>query len=120
MVALARNPNRTPVGTSIDNSPVPHVPRATFVACYICSVVASPIRSIDENDALVCYASNTLVRQALSGPLLASVGMVARAVAMPNPIDPVALASDLIRCPSVTPARGEVFDVLQSALEPVG
>jgi succinyl-diaminopimelate desuccinylase len=39
---------------------------------------------------------------------------------MPLPIDPVELASALIRCPSVTPARGEVFDVLQSALEPLG
>ena len=36
------------------------------------------------------------------------------------PIDPVALASDLIRCPSVTPARGEVFDVLEAALKPLG
>ena len=35
-------------------------------------------------------------------------------------IDPVALATDLINCPSVTPARGEVFDVLASALEPLG
>ena len=39
---------------------------------------------------------------------------------MAQPIDPVALARDLIRCPSVTPARGEVFDLLQSALEPLG
>jgi succinyl-diaminopimelate desuccinylase len=35
-------------------------------------------------------------------------------------IDPVALASDLIRCPSVTPARGEVFDLLEAALRPLG
>jgi succinyl-diaminopimelate desuccinylase len=35
-------------------------------------------------------------------------------------IDPVALASQLIRCPSVTPARGEVFDLLEVALEPLG
>ena len=39
---------------------------------------------------------------------------------MATPIDPVALAADLIRCPSVTPARGEVFDLLQSQLEPLG
>src|SRR5690348_743289 len=39
---------------------------------------------------------------------------------MASPIDPVELASSLIRCPSVTPARGEVFDVLQTALEPLG
>jgi succinyl-diaminopimelate desuccinylase len=36
------------------------------------------------------------------------------------PIDPVVLARDLIRVPSVTPARGEVFDVLEAALEPLG
>ena len=35
-------------------------------------------------------------------------------------LDPVALARDLIRCPSVTPARGEVFDVLEAALAPLG
>ena len=35
-------------------------------------------------------------------------------------IDPVALASELIACPSVTPARGEVFDVLEAALRPLG
>ncbi|UVO49077.1 succinyl-diaminopimelate desuccinylase [Sphingomonas sp. SUN019] len=34
--------------------------------------------------------------------------------------DPVALASALIACDSVTPARGRVFDVLQAALEPIG
>ena len=35
-------------------------------------------------------------------------------------IDPVDLASRLIACPSVTPARGEVFDVLEEALTPLG
>jgi succinyl-diaminopimelate desuccinylase len=35
-------------------------------------------------------------------------------------IDPIALARDLIKCPSVTPARGEVFDVLAGALESLG
>ncbi len=39
---------------------------------------------------------------------------------MANPIDPVAFAAELIRCPSVTPARGEVFDILERALEPLG
>ena len=39
---------------------------------------------------------------------------------MATPIDPVALAQALIRCPSVTPARGEVFDVLEAALAPLG
>ena len=38
---------------------------------------------------------------------------------MSAPIDPVKLAQDLIRCPSVTPARGEVFDVLEQALTPL-
>ncbi len=35
-------------------------------------------------------------------------------------IDPIALARQLINCPSVTPARGEVFDVLEDALKPLG
>jgi succinyl-diaminopimelate desuccinylase len=39
---------------------------------------------------------------------------------MAVPIDPVSLASELIRCPSVTPARGEVFDLLEAALRPLG
>lgn len=39
---------------------------------------------------------------------------------MARPIDPVQLAAELIRCPSVTPARGKVFDILEAALEPLG
>src|SRR4051812_15470989 len=39
---------------------------------------------------------------------------------MASEIDPVQLAAELIRCPSVTPARGEVFDVLANALEALG
>ncbi|MDT9599988.1 succinyl-diaminopimelate desuccinylase [Sphingosinicella rhizophila] len=35
-------------------------------------------------------------------------------------IDPVALASRLIACPSVTPARGAVFDILEEALAALG
>jgi succinyl-diaminopimelate desuccinylase len=35
-------------------------------------------------------------------------------------IDPIALAQALINCPSVTPASGEVFDVLEAALRPLG
>src|SRR3954468_12543454 len=35
-------------------------------------------------------------------------------------VDPIALVRDLINCPSVTPARGEVFDVLERAIEPLG
>lgn len=35
-------------------------------------------------------------------------------------VDPVELARALIACPSVTPARGEVFDVLEAALTPLG
>jgi len=35
-------------------------------------------------------------------------------------VDPIALACALINCPSVTPASGEVFDVLAAALEPLG
>jgi len=36
------------------------------------------------------------------------------------PIDPIALASELIACPSVTPASGEVFDILERALAALG
>ena len=35
-------------------------------------------------------------------------------------VDPIALARQLINCPSVTPARGEVFDVLEAALTALG
>ena len=35
-------------------------------------------------------------------------------------IDPVVLAQALIACPSVTPASGAVFDVLETALQPLG
>jgi succinyl-diaminopimelate desuccinylase len=35
-------------------------------------------------------------------------------------IDPIALARDLIRCPSVTPAEGGALTLLQSLLEPAG
>lgn len=34
--------------------------------------------------------------------------------------DPIALARDLINCPSVTPAHGNVFDVLDAALTTLG
>jgi succinyl-diaminopimelate desuccinylase len=39
---------------------------------------------------------------------------------MTSVIDPVELTRQLIACPSVTPARGEVFDVLEAALRPIG
>jgi succinyl-diaminopimelate desuccinylase len=39
---------------------------------------------------------------------------------MSDPIDAVALAQSLIRCASVTPARGKVFDVLEAAVKPLG
>ena len=39
---------------------------------------------------------------------------------MADAIDPIVLAQDLIRCDSITPARGEVFDVLEAALKPLG
>jgi succinyl-diaminopimelate desuccinylase len=39
---------------------------------------------------------------------------------MADPIDPVKLAQALIRCASVTPARGQVFDVLEAAIKPLG
>ena len=39
---------------------------------------------------------------------------------MNSSIDPVELARSLIACPSITPARGEVFDVLGAALTAIG
>ncbi|MBV8908921.1 MAG: succinyl-diaminopimelate desuccinylase [Sphingomonas sp.] len=39
---------------------------------------------------------------------------------MPATVDAVELAKALIRCPSVTPASGQVFDVLEQALTPLG
>ncbi|HEV7658502.1 MAG TPA: succinyl-diaminopimelate desuccinylase [Allosphingosinicella sp.] len=41
-------------------------------------------------------------------------------MAMSPTIDPVDLAARLIACPSVTPAAGEVFDVLEQALASIG
>lgn len=35
-------------------------------------------------------------------------------------IDPIGLASRLIACPSITPASGDVFDVLEEALREIG
>src|SRR3954469_251511 len=35
-------------------------------------------------------------------------------------VDPIALARQLINCPSITPASGEVFDVLEQVLKPLG
>jgi len=35
-------------------------------------------------------------------------------------LDPIALASQLIACPSITPARGQVFDALEAMLAPLG
>jgi succinyl-diaminopimelate desuccinylase len=39
---------------------------------------------------------------------------------MTSSIDPVELAQRLIACPSITPARGEVFDILEAGLVPLG
>jgi len=39
---------------------------------------------------------------------------------MAVPIDPIALATELINIPSVTPARGQIFDALEAALSPLG
>jgi len=39
---------------------------------------------------------------------------------MTSSIDPVELAARLIACPSITPARGEVFDLLEAALQSLG
>ena len=37
-----------------------------------------------------------------------------------DPTDPVALTQALVRCPSVTPATGDVFTVLEGMLKPLG
>ena len=39
---------------------------------------------------------------------------------MISSIDPVELAARFIACPSITPARGEVFDLLENAIKPLG
>ena len=39
---------------------------------------------------------------------------------MPNPVDPIALAAELIRRPSVTPVDAGALDVLQAALDGLG
>jgi len=39
---------------------------------------------------------------------------------MTSSIDPVELAARLIACPSITPAHGQVFDVLEVALQDIG
>lgn len=39
---------------------------------------------------------------------------------MASTVDPVALAAELIKVPSVTPARGPIFDVLESTLSAMG
>ena len=39
---------------------------------------------------------------------------------MTQRIDPVDLAARLIACPSVTPATGAVFDVMEEALAAIG
>src|SRR5215212_5857528 len=46
--------------------------------------------------------------------------MIARARRMAVPLDPVAFAAELIACPSVTPASGAVFDLVERALKPLG
>jgi succinyl-diaminopimelate desuccinylase len=39
---------------------------------------------------------------------------------MTSSIDPVELAARFIACPSITPARGEVFELLEGVLRPLG
>ncbi len=41
-------------------------------------------------------------------------------MSMSRPVDPVALAAELIRCPSVTPEAGPALDVVERALAPAG
>ena len=39
---------------------------------------------------------------------------------MPEPVDPVALTADLVRCPSVTPDEGGALVLLQTLLSDAG
>ncbi len=39
---------------------------------------------------------------------------------MPNPVDPIALTADLVRCKSVTPAEGGALQLLESVLSEAG
>src|SRR4051812_35326072 len=61
-----------------------------------------------------------MVREALKSPMCCMLPMACYGRVMVSSIDPVALASELIACPSVTPASGEVFDSLEAALRPLG
>ena len=45
---------------------------------------------------------------------------MAQASSPSQPLDPVAFAAELIRCPSVTPAEGGALDLLQARLEALG
>ena len=93
---------------------------ATFVACYICSVDASLISiepTIDRDQ--LCYYSNTRVGRNRRRACLPAHGLLGHSAWQSRSI-PLRFAAELIRCPSVTPARGEVFDVLEAALTPLG
>jgi succinyl-diaminopimelate desuccinylase len=72
------------------------------------------------NGQSVYYFYNTVSHQINRQTSLVSSGLIATARGMADPIDPVSLAQQLIRCESVTPARGEVFDLLEAALKPLG
>jgi succinyl-diaminopimelate desuccinylase len=72
------------------------------------------------NGQSVHYFYNTVSHQINRQTSLVSSGLIATARGMADPIDPVSLAQQLIRCESVTPARGEVFDLLEAALKPLG
>ena len=69
---------------------------ATFVACYICSAIGKPHFDEPTNDGVIIQQHSSCL-PALAAGLLGPDAMT---------IDPVALAAQLIRCPSVTPARG--------------
>src|SRR6185312_1575900 len=90
---------------------------ATFVACYNCSADASGISMNRPTDAASCGSYITQPNDVQALRQLASPSGIGNGWAMAGPIDPVALAQALIRCNSVTPACGEVFDVLEAALE---
>ena len=88
--------------------------RPAFVeALAISRHKAADSRCVDLFDRIEVDSASGLSRWARLRPL-------ARPPPMTNAIDPVELASRLIACPSVTPASGAVFDVLEAMLTPLG
>ena len=71
-----------------------------------------------------CHAYNNVVQRPrrLQGEQTVAMPALSpsRSVPMPNPVDPVALTSDLVRCPSVTPVEGGALVLLEALLSEAG